>query len=621
VIGASRIVRGDPLLQEYIQAGGIMGGVASAGLDQTKMDESIPKLISLGYGVNKFTSLSDFFRYFQQTLEYSETATRIQMYKLAKDRAISQGLTENEAIEEAVFYANDYVNYSRSGLLTEPIKKMITFWNASIQGLDRFRKTLAASGDYGSAFAPYLKYKMGKGAKLTQGEYNQLHQSFFAWAYFVGFIGSISAIIHMLWGDDDRLRDIDDQQRIKSSHWIIPVGETQLARIPKPFESGFIANFIERWLWERQKGDPEWASKYMDDILGTTLPPMRPAWLDYWDIFQNRVDPLSRKPLESRQLRDLAPEDRYTPYTSELAKSIAEKTGGSPVVIDAALKRLGTSWARDILGLNVPGLPWYNPNKPEMSLDQYAVARRFLWSAGKGSEKGRIVREMMGMEDIVGGLFSFYTPPYSQLDMRAKTYANRLKQATPDAANAALRDMRPRERGYAILMTGLSGRSSKFEKLDPMNRAWAIGDAAYNIQRELSSGTLILDKGSKKEGRMGVNAVTSRRAMDILTQIQLQEYGNGLTLTKEPGYANNAIVDVSGLYEELKAADPDVYKELKRRMDKANVLPFAGIQAVWPELQRRLESDELYKDAQRGQPEKVEGYIRDLWFKAKYPIN
>jgi hypothetical protein len=138
----------------------------------------------------------------------------------------------------------------------------------------------------------------------------------------------------------------------------------------------------------------------------------------------------------------------------------------------------------------------------------------------------------------------------------------------------------------------------------------------------MTDGVLVVDKGGKKEKRQGVNAITTRRAMDILSQIQIQEYHNGLVLTGEKGYAERAYYPaVNLLYEELKQADPEVYTEFTRRLDKSNVLPWEGVRSVWPTLKSRLEGEELLKEAQSGKPEAVEGYVRDLFFKAKYPIS
>lgn len=638
VSGAIRIFRGDPLLNEYIRAGGIMGGIGAHGMDQRRLDDGIKKLIGLGYEVNTYTGVADFVREWQTRIETTETMTRIELYRIAKNRALKQGLSEIEAQREAAFYANDYCDYSRNGIKSNAIRKMIAFWNASIQGVDRFRKTVSGSEDYGSVFKPYMKYLMGKGPNLTPGEWNALNQSAAAFFYWFFVIGSISALVWSYNNDDDRLRDIPDE--IKATHWVIPLGgvinligketwlgrqldelggKDDLARIPKPFESAWLANLIERFLWDQQKGDPNWGVKWARDVYDTTLPPLEPAWLKLYGIGRYGKDPLTGKDIETPAMKKLDPRDRFTPFTSEFSKWLGDQVNSSPVHIDAALKALGTSWARDLLSLNIPGTPWYNSNKPYLGLDEYVMARRFLWQVGKQSEAGRIVREMMGQEDIISGVFQRLSVPYSKLASSAQTYSSRLKTSSLDSANRYLSERTPRERGFAILLAGLEGRSSKYEKLDPVLRASEIGEITWNLQQELTKGVLVIEKGTKKEKRQGANAITQRRARDILVQLQAQEHHNALVLTKEPGYAERVMFDTSGLYEELKQADPDVYGEMTRRMSKAHVMPWKGIQAVWPELQKRLESDELYREAQTGKPQAVEGKIRDLWFKAKYP--
>ncbi len=658
--GALKIFRGDPLLAEYVRAGGLMGGPVSHGMDQRKLDEGIDKLVALGYGVDKSTSLSDFFRKWSTRLEYTETSTRIKLYEHAKNRALKQGLSEMEARLEAAFYANDYSDYALHGMRTYPIRKMIAFWNASLRGVERFVKTATSQGDYGTNYRminPYLKYKFGQfegwskgtgnvkgqalvgAGKITRNEINQLDQSAAAFFYWVFFVGGISMMLYNMFGDDERLRDVPDD--IKATHWIIPTGkmlnlfpkdslftdilksmgltEDTINRWPKPFESAWLANLIERLLHEQQKEDPNWFTRFKRDFFDATLPPMTPTWLSLYNILGSGIDPMSKKPLLSRREQALDPKDQYKPYTSEFAKWLGEKTNTSPIMIDASLKALGTTWARDILTLNIPGTPWYDDRKPILGTDEYVIMRRFTWAAGKGSEANRNLKEMMGEEDPVGGVFTRLSVPFSRLAMRSKTYAERLKTSTADSVNRYLAEMTPRERGYSILMAGSAGRDSKLEKLDPTNRAYEIGSNAYALQKELTKGTLVLDKGGKKESRVQIDAQTEARAKSTLMLIQAQEAHNALVLTGEPGYAKRVLIDVQPLYEELKLSDPQIYDELKRRNEKANVLPFEGIKAVWPQLQRQLESDEAYRFAQEGRPEQVKSLIRDLWFKAKYP--
>lgn len=629
--------------EKYIRSGGIMGGIGAHGMDQRRMDDGIKKLVNLGYNVKRYSSVSDWWRAVQTSLELTETFSRIKLYEVAYKRALKQGLSEVEAEREAAFHANAYCDYSRHGIRTGVIRKLVAFMNASVQGLDRFVRVTTGAGDYGSVFNQYFKYKFGNGARLTPAEQQQLKQSFVAYSYYIMVIGGISALVYAYNDDDDRLRDVPDE--IKRTHWVIPMGDVvhlvekgfpsvgeylrskgadnALLRIPKPFESAFIANLFERFLWEKKNDDPNWFLKWADDIFGTALPPMRPAFIDYTMIFYGK-DPYTWKDIEPSSLKQLEPSERFTPYTSEFAKTIGEKLNISPVKVDASLKALGTSWARDLLALNIPGLTWYNENKPELGLDEFMFARRFLWRVGKGSEAGKIVREMMGEEDPTKGVIRRLGVPYSALNMKSKTYQEKFKKASLDDANKYLSTMTKREQGFAILMAGSEGRSdAKFEKLDPINRASIIGKASFNLQREIASGTLTQDKGKKKEARVPINSQSKLQATEILLQIQGQESHNALVLTQEPGYAKRVMFDTQGLYDELKEADPEIHKEFMRRLKSENVVSWEGTKAIWPELKSILESDVVLQEAQRGNPKAVDREIRakGLYFRAKYPTN
>ncbi len=164
-------------------------------------------------------------------------------------------------------------------------------------------------------------------------------------------------------------------------------------------------------------------------------------------------------------------EGQWDEYTSEFAKWMGKKADISPYYIDHTLKGLGSSWARDMLSLNVPGTPWYKDNKPDKSLDDYVIARRFLWKAGKGADSAQKVREIMGAEEPLEPIFKRLSAPYSKLDASAATYKDYVKRRDPASASDLLDRLSPAERGFAIMAENLSGDAAKYKMVHPMQRA------------------------------------------------------------------------------------------------------------------------------------------------------
>src|SRR5690606_35686308 len=164
----------------------------------------------------------------------------------------------------------------------------------AMQGMDRYYRLLAAKGDYGSAWSAYFKYRL-KGGQLTARERQELTQSAWTWFMTVGVLGSISAIIAAIWDDDERIREIPDE--LRATHWVIPLDgvvhlipkempglrewaaenlKDQSLRLPKPFETTWCANLVERVLIDMRQNDPRWFEGYLSDLWETMLPPVMP---------------------------------------------------------------------------------------------------------------------------------------------------------------------------------------------------------------------------------------------------------------------------------------------------------------------------------------------------------
>ena len=261
--------------------------------------------------------------------------------------------------------------------------------------------------------------------QLSAKEQQQLGESAWTWGMTIFGLGAITAVVALLWDDDERLKDIDD--RVKAGHWLIPVGST-IYRIPKPFQTVWFSQLVERWITEGRHNNPRWFEHYVEDLWNTWKPPLTPAIAEVgatmlgYDINSGRQiipDTVKRaNPDRTKQL---------DAYTSPFGKWAGPKLDTSPMIVDHMVTKFGATWGRTALNLNVPGTPWYNENKPVKGPEEEFIARRFMWKAGRGSEAGQAMRQIMGAEE--------------PLDLLAK----RIAQTLRDGAAARLADVGKKE--------------------------------------------------------------------------------------------------------------------------------------------------------------------------------
>lgn len=547
--------------------------------------------------------------------EASETATRARVWKHGYDRAIKNGMGPVEAAQEAAFWAHDYTDYSRHGSRTETWRSIIPFFNANVQGNDTYVRRLMGKGDYGyNTGLAYPLYRLGLKdiTKLSARERQELGMSAWTWFMTVFGIGSVSMILALLYRDDERVKGAPEQ--MKSTHWLIPIDgdnirETVFLRIPKPFQTVWFAQAIERMVMEQSKDNPRWLENYLFDLWNTWKPPLMPTTPGIAFDMATGVDSGTGRAIVPKWKEVRLRRDQYDEYTSEFAKWLSRHAdmAPSPFYTDYMIRKLGASWANTALRLNSPGLPWYNPTKPEVGPDEMFIARRFLWAAGKGSEASRVLREMAGGEEPVMGIWQRLSIPYSKLTASAADYKLHIDRVVPDVSGAvdSLQQMTQRERGYAIL-GGMKGHEdAKLRMLDPVNRAAKIGQEIVKLQKEIiddqqHSGKIGKQIGIDKPKPLPLNPSEKLAARQILTQLNMMEAHNALVLTGEAGWDKRIMFDTSDLKAEFKTALPKLYKEYEQRMTKAGVLPWRGMQAAWPSVKAAIENDKAM-DAVRKQ--------------------
>lgn len=225
-------------------------------------------------------------------------------------RARKQGLSIDQAGQLAREITLDFSRHGKKGQIAN---KYIPFFNATIQGTDKFIRT----------------FKDNPMRAILNTVIWIILPSLGLWA-----------INH----DDDWYKELDENT--KYTNWAIPLpGGTHLL-IPKPQEVGILfGSGIEAVLNQMTGTDPhgmkEWARQYFDAMTPGVFPAIvRPLveWLTDYSFWTGRH-------LIPAGLKNAPSEMQFTSYTSELAKalgdtwiakniSIGERHGISPVAID-----------------------------------------------------------------------------------------------------------------------------------------------------------------------------------------------------------------------------------------------------------------------------------------------
>ena len=232
----------------------------------------------------------------------------------------------------------------------------------------------------------------------------------------------------------------------------------------------------------------------------------------------------------------------------------------------------------------------------------------------------------MFRQEVMAGAHPFasawerITIPYSKLGASAASY-KLLKDTEVNLprAYAALDEMTPPERGYAILEGHWQGRYAKYRKLHPIERAKAITAVVSTLQREIVAD---LFHSGKKTGitrqPIAMTPTEKTAARDILTQYKAMELYNALVLTKEVGWEKRSYLPASDVLRELEVAVPRVYAEVQKRFKKANVLPWNGVREVWPEVKAKLESPEILSRVKQGEKVQTTFSLVGEWGQAKF---
>lgn len=231
-----------------------------------------------------------------------EDGTRAGEFMRARKKGIS--------LEEAGYLAKEVtLNFGRHGKAGKHANRIIPFFNATIQGTDKFIRA--------------FKKNPARASFMTA--MTIVLPSIMAWALANG-------------SDDDWYQDLD--ANTKYTNWCFKIGDSHIL-IPKPQEAGILfGSGVEAVLNQMMSNDPQamkqWAKQYVEALLPNIVPTLAALiveWIFNYSMWKGRN-------LVPESLRKNEPSEyQYNSYTSEIAKALgdtmlAKEIKLSPIAID-----------------------------------------------------------------------------------------------------------------------------------------------------------------------------------------------------------------------------------------------------------------------------------------------
>lgn len=578
------------ITREYNSFGGVSGGGNVAGLDKARIARDIQELNRNGHPVKRFASWHGF----QQLAEVSETGTRVGVYRLARDRALKQGMTPKQAALEGAFAARDILDFGRRGAKMNSLTRTIAFLNASLQGLDKAGRVLV--GEPGAAIR-----QMMRGAPLTKAQKGALVHSAKAWSKMAA-LGVAGLAMESLYHDDKEFQGINSY--IRATHWVLRgsdlPGAEQLGIagkwlvVPKPFELGALSNVFERSYEAYVDKDPTAWGKLAEGLGQILVPPHDVQALSLpWAIATNR-DSVGRPIVPDHLFRQVDPEMEVNSYTSEASRRLAKATGDltegltgkrttfSPAQADYAIAGVTGTWGRSALSESNRLL---GKDAVAQGLDDGFLTGRFVKDAARGSQNQT---DFWGDMSKDGGRLAQAAGSFDQLKEDPKASAEYLKKLDPVTRDYVLThafasELFPRVPGGAT-------------KLNPMVRAQNVISVISQVRQEVRSGPVARADAS---GKIELSADQRKAADDLLNKLGDAEMRDALIMVGERGYSQKSPGDTDEIRQQLAAVSPDLVQLLDAEMKVKKLPTQEQVATYWPHMQTALRSmgDELIQRA------------------------
>jgi|GEM_PF-2593806 len=330
--GLRSAAKKDDIYWEWRKAGGGMSAQVSS--DRSSLQKRMKDLMETGYAKKVFNTIKPselpllgfkIMEGMRVASEVIESSTRIgEFQKAMKGKEASP-----ENLRKAAFASRDItLDFARSGYITRAINSYLAFFNAGMQGTDKFIRTFKNH----PAKAPIL---------------------------IAASIITPSVFFALASHDDEAVMQVPQAQR--DIAWVFRVDDV-VFRLPKPQQFGYIGTLVERGVHyaldkmdgkERSEAFHNAGKAFMEEFQLGVIPTFAMPIIEEYankNLFMDR-------PIIPYDRENALPEYQFTPYTTELTKGLSKIIGEivgqentfSPAVAENYLNSWGGGTARYIL--------------------------------------------------------------------------------------------------------------------------------------------------------------------------------------------------------------------------------------------------------------------------------
>lgn len=301
---------------EWVKAGGAFGSYME--LNEKSVNKALKEFVGEGSKMRSIFSYANPLKLAEEFSSIFEQATRLAMYTRSK-------MNGSDAMQAALEAREGTLDFGRSGSLGRKYNRILPFFNAGIQGVDKMVRTFR---DH-----PYLSTMKAVGTITLP----QLALT----GYYLYFAP-----------DDDREEYLNIPQFQKDFFYCFKVGENWI-RIPKDFTLGYMFGSVpERfltWAYQNKKPEGKDLAEMAMTLFGSVSPVNNPTDA-LPPIFRTAIEDIANYSFFRNQhiypeyMNSLEPSLRANKFNSETSKLLGEKLNISPAKIDHTINSLlGTS--------------------------------------------------------------------------------------------------------------------------------------------------------------------------------------------------------------------------------------------------------------------------------------
>lgn len=551
-----------PFAKRYEAAGGLKGGANAAAWrtpiprNDVEAGRNIQRMNPTARGVRRFTN----WKGFAELTDVSDTGTRLGIAKIAFDRARKRGLSDREAMVEAVMEARDFFDPTRIGGAPGMMiaARTVPFLNSSLQGLDKAVRVLSGVARAG-------KTGMDQRARVT---------AYKAWAK-ISALAAISVTLRALYEGDQEYQEFNDYAR--ATNWLFKINGKWFG-IPKPYELAFPANLGERFYEAAVEKDPRVPDRILHDVMNTLMPPHEATAISVpMQIGRNRDD--RRVPIVPDHLRGkVDPRLQFSRYTSETAKMIGNVLRVSPAIVQHVITGFGGTWGRYALQGGDEAIRAVRGG-PAMAndLEDTFGTRGFVRRPSRGSDSEENYWRLAGQE--------------GEFAVAARTFSALSGEGQDDAALRYLATLDPVQREFVVAGAFLS---PAYKGAHPIIRASKSAKTIGDLRSENREGVLVGPDGARI-----TLSPEARRAVDsALDDLLTAELRNAQILAGVRGWAQREPMDRQAVLDRLRSISPGVAAALQARWREDKVIAPEQADRAWQTIAPRLRA--LDEEKMRG---------------------